>query len=190
MIKKQICLTGECWSGPDSHLTYYRDGISGSRCVDQCFQRCTKSSPFCSGTGFANYVYRISKKEHLIKLDLHFLFLSWKPFLCNSGDYRHSSGRAPSVKITNVFCLIIFYLGDGSCEVNISPVGCYKENKEILAMQGIFHNEAAPDKPEFAGNMLQFSDKYEVDFPEFLCRCARKAQIFGWGYFGVRELGE
>lgn len=129
---------GECWSGPDSHLTYYRDGISGSRCVDQCFQPCTKSSPFCSGTGFANYVYRIR---------------------------------------------------DGSCEVNISPVGCYKENKENLAMQGIFHNEAAPDKPEFAGNMLQFSDKYEVDFPEFLCRCARKAQIFGWGYFGVRELG-
>ena len=57
-------------------------------------------------------------------------------------------------------------------------------------MQGIFHNEAAPDKPNFAGNMLQFSEKYEVDFPEFLCRCARKAQINGWEYFGVRELGE
>ena len=85
---------------------------------------------------------------------------------------------------------IIFSLGDGSCEVNISPVGCYKENKENLAMQGIFHNEAAPDKPNFSGYMLQFSENYEEDFSEFLCRCARKAQINGWEYFGVRELGE
>ena len=56
-------------------------------------------------------------------------------------------------------------------------------------MQDIFHNEAAPDKPNFSGNMLQFSEKYEVDFPDFLCRCARVAKQNGWEYFGVRDLG-
>ena len=69
-------------------------------------------------------------------------------------------------------------------------MGCYKENKDNLAMEHIFHNEADPDKPNFAGNMLEFSDKYEADFPEFLCKCARQALIKGWEYFGVRELGE
>lgn len=79
-VNKQIYLTGECWSGPDSHLTYYRDGISGTRCVNQCFDPCTKTSPFCSGTGFANYVYRISKEDNLRKPDIRVNFKSRKSF--------------------------------------------------------------------------------------------------------------
>lgn len=83
----------------------------------------------------------------------------------------------------------VYKIKDGSCEVEINPVGCYKENKHHLAMQDIFHNEAAPDKPNFAGNVIHFSDKYEVEFLEFLCRCARVAKRNGWEYFGVRDLG-
>ena len=144
---------------------YDRDGTS-TNCINQCFQPCTKYNKFCSGKNSANYVYKISKKITVLSFFL-FLFLSFFSYLFN----------------------LISPTEDGSCEVEINPVGCYKENKENLAMQGIFHNEAAPDKPEFAGNMLQFSDKYEVDFPEFLCRCARVAKRNGWEYFGVRDLG-
>lgn len=98
VTNKQICLTGECWSGPDSHLTYYRDGISGTRCVNQCFDPCTETSPFCSGTGFANYVYRISKEDNLRKPDIRVNFKSRKSFICNSCDYRLSSRGGSWVK--------------------------------------------------------------------------------------------
>ena len=77
----------------------------------------------------------------------------------------------------------------GSCEVDISPVGCYKEDVATPALGEIFHNEVAPDKPNFAGTMIQSVDNYEAYFPDFLCKCARKARENGWEYFGVRELG-
>ena len=79
---------------------------------------------------------------------------------------------------------------DGSCEVDISPVGCYKEDAANPAMGEIFINEAAPEKPSFDGNMIQWSKNYEAEFPDFLCKCARKARENGWEYFGVRELGK
>ncbi|KAL9976290.1 hypothetical protein ACROYT_G013573 [Oculina patagonica] len=129
---------GECWSGANGHLTYDRDGISKSRCVDQCYEPCTKQSKFCSGKNFANYVYRLK----------------------------------------------------GSCEVDITPVGCYKEDANDLAMQEIFRNEVEPEKPNFAGNLLpEASADYAAAFPDFLCKCAREAKENGWEYFGVRELG-
>lgn len=95
----------------------------------------------------------------------------------------------------NKFCAgrnfenFVYRIVDGSCEVDISPVGCYKEDSAIPAMGEIFHNEAAPDKPNFVGNMIQSVDNYEAYFPDFLCKCARKARENGWEYFGVRELG-
>lgn len=91
------------------------------------------------------------------------------------------------IKISIYF--LYHLLVDGSCEVDISPVGCYKEDSAIPAMGEIFHNEAAPDKPNFVGNMIQSVDNYEAYFPDFLCKCARKARENGWEYFGVRELG-
>lgn len=83
----------------------------------------------------------------------------------------------------------VYRIVDGSCEVDISPVGCYKEDAANPAMGEIFINEAAPEKPSFDGNMIQWSKNYEAEFPYFLCKCARKARENGWEYFGVRELG-
>ena len=86
---------------------------------------------------------------------------------------------------------ITFSLEDGSCEINFTPVGCYKEDGSDLAMQEIFHNEVSPELPNFDGNVLpDSSDDYIAAFPDFLCKCARKAAENEWGYFGVRELGE
>lgn len=87
--------------------------------------------------------------------------------------------------------LITFSLEDGSCEINVGPVGCYKENGTDLAMQEVFHNEVSPGLPNFDGNLLpDSSDDYIAAFPDFLCKCARKAAENKWEYFGVRELGE
>ena len=70
-------------------------------------------------------------------------------------------------------------------------MGCYKEVGSDLAMQDIFHNELSPELPNFDGNVLpDSSDDYIAAFPDFLCKCARKAAENKWGYFGVRELGE
>ena len=86
---------------------------------------------------------------------------------------------------------ITFFLEDGSCEINFTPVGCYKEVRSDLAMQDIFHNEVSPELPNFDGNLVPDSNEdYIAAFPDFLCKCARKAAENGWGYFGVRELGE
>lgn len=87
--------------------------------------------------------------------------------------------------------LITFSLEDGSCEINFTPVGCYKENPTDLAMQEIFHNEVSPELPSFDGNVLpESSEDYEAAFPDFLCKCARKATENEWDYFGVRDFGE
>ena len=87
--------------------------------------------------------------------------------------------------------LTTFSLEDGSCEINFTPEGCYKENGADLAMQEIFHNEVSPELPYFDGNVLPDSiDDYIAYFPDFLCKCARKAAENEWQYFGVRELGE
>jgi len=56
-------------------------------------------------------------------------------------------------------------------------------------MGEIFHNEGAPDQPNYDGKMLPFSNEYKTHFPEFLCRCARVAKQNGWEYFGVRDMG-
>ena len=58
---KDLCVTEECWSGGDSDVQYYRDGVSESGCVDRCYQTCTEHSKFCFGKHNANYVYKISK---------------------------------------------------------------------------------------------------------------------------------
>ena len=79
---------------------------------------------------------------------------------------------------------------DGSCEVDITPGGCFKEDPSRLAMEDIFYNEADPGKPNYGGNMLQLSSNYNADFSEFLCQCARVARMNQWDFFGVRELGE
>lgn len=87
--------------------------------------------------------------------------------------------------------LITFSLEDGSCEINFTPVGCYKENPTDLAMQEIFQNEVSPELPSFDGNVLpESSEDYEAAFPDFLCKCARKATENEWDYFGVRDFGE
>ena len=81
-------------------------------------------------------------------------------------------------------------LEDGSCDVDITPVGCYKEEPANPAMKDIFYNEAIPGKAKFGGKLLLWSDNYAADFPEFLCKCARYARENGWEYFGVREMGK
>ena len=76
-------------------------------------------------------------------------------------------------------------------DVDITPVGCYKENASDLAMQDIFYNELGPEMPNFAKSLLpQSSENYNAEFPDFLLKCARKAKENKWEYFGVRELGE
>ncbi|XP_020601595.1 uncharacterized protein LOC110040659 [Orbicella faveolata] len=88
------------------------------------------------------------------------------------------------------FANYVYRIKDGSCEINFTPVGCYKEDGSDLAMQEIFHNEVSPELPNFDGNVLpDSSDDYIAAFPDFLCKCARKAAENEWGYFGVRELG-
>ena len=80
---------------------------------------------------------------------------------------------------------------DGSCEVDITPVGCYMENANDLAMQEIFHNEGDPRKPNFVGSLLPASSaEFATEFPNFVCRCARESKINGWEYFGIREPGK
>jgi len=129
---------GECWSSQSGHLTYDVNGLSTSKCIDQCAEPCKLHSKFCSGKNFANYVYKIV---------------------------------------------------DGSCEVDITPVGCFKEDPSRPAMEDIFYNEADPGKPNYGGNMLQLSSNHNADFSEFLCQCARVARMNQWDFFGVRELG-
>ena len=75
------------------------------------------------------------------------------------------------------------------CEVGITPVGCFKEDPNNLAMADIFYNENAPELPNYGGNLLQLSENYAADFSEFLCKCARYAKENAWEFFGVRELG-
>ena len=193
---------------------YNRDGIS-NRCTNQCFQPCTKYNKFCAGKNSANYVYKISKTITVQNFSLFLsLFLSLSlPFFLSFFVFFPSFvclfcflfllfvclfSLFVSVFVSLFVCLLVSFLylfnlisptEDGSCEVEINPVGCYKEKENHLAMQHIFHNEALPSKPNFVGNMLPFSGKYEVEFPEFLCRCARVAKQNGWEYFGVRDMG-
>lgn len=76
-----------------------------------------------------------------------------------------------------------------TCEVSTTPVGCYKENPNKLALPKVFYNEAKPGKPNFGGSLLQWSNYFKADFQTLVCKCARLAKSYKWGYFGVRELG-
>ncbi|CAB4023145.1 Hypothetical predicted protein [Paramuricea clavata] len=49
---------GECWSGEEGDVTYYRDG-KATTCVNKCYEQCHNYDPFCTGTGFTNFVYRV-----------------------------------------------------------------------------------------------------------------------------------
>lgn len=75
------------------------------------------------------------------------------------------------------------------CEVDITPVGCYKENTNSFALQNVFYNEADPGRPNFGGRLVQWSNDFAADFEKFLCKCAHLARSNRWEYFGVREIG-
>ena len=76
------------------------------------------------------------------------------------------------------------------CEVDITPVGCYKENTNSFALQNVFYNEADPGRPNFGGRLVQWSNDFAADFEKFLCKCAHLARSNRWEYFGVREIGK
>lgn len=174
---------------------YDRDG-SSTRCVNQCFKPCEKYNNFCSGKNSANYVYKISKTITVQKI-VFLSFYSFLSFLFSLFSFFflqnfHSFFVHNFVLSFYLFCFLISLISpteDGSCEVEIKPVGCYKEVEGHLAMGDIFHNEGAPDQPNYDGKMLPFSKEYKTHFPEFLCRCARVAKQNGWEYFGVRDMG-
>ncbi|XP_032233886.1 uncharacterized protein LOC116616115 isoform X2 [Nematostella vectensis] len=57
---------GECWSGPDSEVQYWRDGKS-DQCVNHCFKPCKGFDKFCAGKNHANFVYRLQEAPCEIK---------------------------------------------------------------------------------------------------------------------------
>ena len=87
--------------------------------------------------------------------------------------------------------LITFSSEDAPSDIHITSEGCFKEEATDLALPDIFYNELAPELPNFGKSLLpQSCEDYEAEFPDFLRKCARKANENGWQYFGVRELGE
>ena len=80
------------------------------------------------------------------------------------------------------------FFSEGPCELHITPVGCYKENKDQRALQDEIYNEKNPTNPNFGGKMLDTS-KWQSEFPEFLCKCARNARARNHQYFGVQNFG-
>ena len=85
----------------------------------------------------------------------------------------------------------LYFSPEGApCDINVTPVGCFKDDPNNSAMDEIFYSEKLPGTPNYGGNSLHTSQNYKADFPEFLCRCARYAKGSGWQYFGVKELGE
>ena len=78
---------------------------------------------------------------------------------------------------------------DETCDVSKTPIGCYNENPKKPALPKVFYNEADPGKPNFGGSLLQWSNYFKADFKKFVCKCARLAKSYRWGYFGVRETG-
>ena len=77
---------------------------------------------------------------------------------------------------------------EGPCELDISPVGCYKEARRGRALSREIYNEIDPKSKVFAGKILDVND-WAGNFPEFLCKCARRAKEIGQEYFGVQNQG-
>jgi len=94
--------------------------------------------------------------------------------------------------ISFLFSLAYFFTSEGApSDVDITPVGCYKEDATDPVMQDIFYNELGPEMPNFAKSLLpRSSEDYKAKFPDFLLKCARKAKENKWKYFGVRDHGE
>lgn len=85
----------------------------------------------------------------------------------------------------------LYFLPEGApCDIDVTPVGCFKDDPNDPTMDEIFYSQKLPGTPNYGGNSLHTSQNYKADFPEFLCRCARYAKGSRWQYFGVRELGE
>ncbi|CAB4004130.1 Hypothetical predicted protein [Paramuricea clavata] len=59
---KYNSIPGECWSGKEGDVTYYRDGKT-STCVNKCYEQCHNYDPFCTGMGFTNFVYRVTTTD-------------------------------------------------------------------------------------------------------------------------------
>ena len=85
----------------------------------------------------------------------------------------------------------LYFSPEGApCDINVTPVGCFKDDPNNSIMDEIFYSEKLPGTPNYGGHSLHSSQNFKADFPEFLCRCARYAKGSGWQYFGVKELGE
>ncbi|XP_031551277.1 uncharacterized protein LOC116288607 [Actinia tenebrosa] len=76
----------------------------------------------------------------------------------------------------------------GACDVNIQPIGCYKENAVNRVLKEELVNAKFPPSPKFYGEMAD-TQNWSNFFPEFLCKCAREAKIKGHQYFGVSDFG-
>lgn len=103
---------------------------------------------------------------------------------CNKQCKKHSRFCAGQN-----FANFVYKLKGAPCDINVTPVGCFKDDPNNSAMDEIFYSEKLPGMPNYGGNSLHTSQNYKADFPEFLCRCARYAKGSGWQYFGVKELG-
>ncbi|XP_068717696.1 uncharacterized protein [Montipora capricornis] len=87
------------------------------------------------------------------------------------------------------FANYVYKLRGVSCDIEITPVGCFRDDPDNPIMDDIFYSEKLPGNPNYGGKSLQQSKNYTADFPEFLCKCGRYAKEGRWQYFGVKELG-
>lgn len=76
-----------------------------------------------------------------------------------------------------------------NCDVDFLTIGCYRDKTNQRALPKYIYNERDPSVPTYGGRRIDWMN-WNQYFPGFVCRCAQKAQEWGYDLFGVQFYGE
>lgn len=76
----------------------------------------------------------------------------------------------------------------GICDVNYVKVGCYKEQKNNVALPQELFQDRFANQPNYSGQNVDWAD-YSNYLKSLACRCAKKSQEKSFKYFGLQDYG-